>query len=75
MAAWFKYGSYLVQSDNSAFDELHSPGHIAAHSGIYRCINCGDTIAANAGNPLPPQNHQQHETSKGPIMWKLLVWA
>lgn len=75
MAAWYKYGSYLSQNDHEAFDELHTPGEVAKHSGVYRCINCGDTVAANAGNPLPPQNHRQHSPNSGAIRWKLLVWA
>lgn len=75
MAALYKYGSYLLQSDSAEFDKVFSPGHLSEHSGIFRCTGCGDTIAANAGNPLPPQNHHQHSLLQGAILWKLLVWA
>lgn len=75
MAAWYKYGSYLVQNDSDQFDKTYSPGDATPHSGIYRCTKCGDTIAANVGNPLPPQNHHQHAPNLGAIIWKLLVWA
>lgn len=52
----------------------HKPGAISFISGIYRCTGCGDEIAHNKGNPLPPQNHHQHRTGL-PVRWKLLVMA
>lgn len=72
--ASYKHGQYLTQSDHAAFDTEHPPGTVMTNSGIYRCVNCGDEIAANKGNPLPPQNHHQHATGT-PIRWKLLVFA
>lgn len=60
--------------DAPAFKPTHTPGTIAVVSGIYRCATCGDEIAANKGQPLPPQNTHQHPTDK-PIGWKLLVSA
>jgi hypothetical protein len=72
--ALYKYGSYLAQSQHANFDLERSPGVVVPDSGIYRCVNCGDEIAANKGNPLPPQNHHQHR-SGAPIRWKLLVCA
>ena len=72
--AQYKYGQYLNQNDHSAYDTRHKPGTVVGDSGIYRCVNCGDEIAANKGNPLPPQNHHQHP-SKGPIEWQLLVFS
>ena len=71
----YKYGEYLVHSDNSAYDIENRPGTIAQNSGIYRCWGCGDEIAANKGNPLPPQNHHQHASSQGAIRWRLLVFS
>jgi hypothetical protein len=73
--ALYKYAQYLSTSDSDAFDKLWEPGQVPAHSGIYRCTNCGDEDACNKGNPLPPQNHRQHNPNLGPIRWKLLVYA
>lgn len=70
--ALYKYSTYLAFSDHQNFDTERTPGFIAPDSGIYRCVNCGDEIAANRGNPLPPQNHHQHANG-APIRWKLLV--
>jgi hypothetical protein len=73
--ALYKNGTYLTQSQHSAFDETHSPGTIAQNSGIYRCVNCGDEYACNKGNPLPPQNHRQHAPYSGDIKWQLIVFS
>lgn len=73
--ALYKYSQYLGQSTDGAFDLLHTPGTTTPHSGIYRCENCGDEVASNAGNPLPPQNHRQHNTNQGEIRWRLVVYA
>jgi hypothetical protein len=72
--ALYKNASFLTQSTNAAFDSLLAPGTIAANSGIYRCAACGDEVAANKGNPLPPQNHHQHAPGVGPIQWQLIVY-
>jgi hypothetical protein len=73
--ALYKNDQYLGRSDSDAFDVVHTPGTSTPHSGIYRCTACGDEIASNAGNPLPPQNHRQHSPQQGQIRWKLLVYA
>lgn len=73
--ALYKHGQHLKQSQDPAFDSTHKPGETTPHSGIYRCEGCGDEIASNGGNPLPPQNHHQHPTTQGAIRWKLLVYA
>lgn len=73
--AQYKHGKYLQQSDHSAYDELHQPGATCQNSGIYRCESCGDEIASNKGDPLPPQNHRQHDPAKGAIRWRLIVFA
>jgi hypothetical protein len=73
--ALYKHGNHLTQTNDAAFDLIHSPGVATPHSGIYRCEGCGHEVASNAGNPLPPQNHHQHSTSQGPIRWYLLVYA
>ncbi|WP_080619471.1 hypothetical protein [Brucella intermedia] len=72
--ASYKYGQHLTKNESEAFDHEWKPGETPPNSGIYRCKNCGDEIAANKGNPLPPQNHHQH-ASGDPIRWKLLVFA
>lgn len=73
--AQYKYIRYLTQSDHSEYDRLYTPGDTCPNSGIYRCEVCGDEIASNKGNPLPPQNHHQHAPEKGLIRWKLIVFA
>ena len=72
--ALYKYSTNLAPSDHDAFDATHPPGTVMVNSGIYKCTGCGDEIAANKGNPLPPQNHHQHANSS-PIRWKLTVCA
>ena len=61
-----------VANPHAIFEAVHKPGEIAEHSGIYRCVNCGDEDACNKGNSFPPQNKHQHASSS-PIGWKLLV--
>jgi len=73
--ALYKNGSYLAQSHHEAFDTLFVPGDRPANSGIYRCESCGDEIAANKDQPLPPQNHHQHAPGLGRIKWKMIVFA
>lgn len=73
--AMYKYAKYLNQGDHSEFDTLYKPGDITPNSGIYRCEGCGDEIASNKGNPLPPQNHHQHSNVTVPIRWKLIVFS
>jgi hypothetical protein len=72
--ALYKYPQNITQSDGAAFDADFGPGTVMANSGIYRCKNCGDEIAANKNQPLPPQNHHQHANGL-PIRWQLLVFA
>lgn len=69
----YKYPKYLSQSDHKAFDEIHEPGHIAPHSGIYRCEGCGLNDVSTHGHHLPPQNHHQHNPGVGRIRWRLIV--
>ena len=71
--ATFKYQAALAKHEGGAFDELLPPGFRISISGIYRCAVCGDEIAANKGDPLPPQNHHQHAPGLGPILWRLIV--
>ncbi len=73
--ALYRYEKFLQSSKpNDAWETLYTPGTKAPHSGIYRCEGCGDEIAANAGNPLPPQNHHQHTKEQGTIRWRLIVF-
>lgn len=71
--AFYKYANVLQQRQDAAFDEVTGVGQPTPYSGIYRCVGCGVDIAANAGNPMPPQNHHQHSPGQGPIAWKLIV--
>lgn len=74
MAA-YKYPGNFVQMDWLAFDQALPPGTPLKISGIYRCTQCGDEIAANKGDPLPPQNRHQHKNPFLPIEWKLVAAA
>ncbi|SPB17610.1 hypothetical protein NOV72_04814 [Caballeronia novacaledonica] len=69
----YKYGKFLNQSDNAAFDRVTDPGHEAPHSGIYRCEGCGENIVSTYGHRLPPQNHHQHNQAQGSIRWRLIA--
>ena len=73
--ALYKYGHSLTQSQDGAFDAVHSPGIAAPNAGIYKCTGCGHEIGIASGHTLPPQSHPQHPASLGPIRWKLLVYA
>ena len=73
--ALFNDKNYFRYSNGPAFDVLHEPGDETPYSGIYRCEACGDEIASNKGNPLPPQNHNQHPPSQGRIRWRLIAAA
>lgn len=72
---YYKYEEDITKSTSAVFDEIHKPGEITPHSGIYKCEGCGDRIASNVGNPLPPQNHHQHSAAQGSIRWRMIVWA
>lgn len=72
--AFYKYDRYLTKDDGSKFDEIHEPGESTPHSGIYRCENCSHEVVSVVTHPLPPQNHHQHESGRGPIRWRLVVW-
>lgn len=71
--AIYKYSNLLEQSQHQAFDTLTGPSQTTPYSGVYRCEGCGHEIAANQGNPMPPQNHHQHGVSQGAIRWRLVV--
>lgn len=71
--AFYNDPVYFVRSHNQEFSVLHPPGTIVANSGIYRCEACGDEIAANKSQPLPPQNHHQHSAQQGKILWRLIA--
>lgn len=73
--AMYKEGKYLTESQDAVFDTDHTPGTAAPRSGIYRCMGCGKEVASNQNEPLPSQNHDQHDQSKGAIRWRLIVYA
>jgi hypothetical protein len=73
--ARYKYDKHLSKSDDTAFDKLYKPGEHILNPGIYRCEGCGKEIAHNVGEPLPPQNHHQHDPAQGGIRWRLVVWG
>jgi hypothetical protein len=75
MTAIYKYPQILQQSADAAFDQVTGVGKPTPYSGIYRCTGCGLSIAANRGNPMPPQNHHQHSQGQGPISWQLIVMS
>lgn len=71
--AIYKYNQYLVQSNHAAYDQVHHPGQVTPHSGIYRCEGCGVNEVSTYSHPLPPQNHHQHTSLQGAIRWRLIV--
>ena len=73
--AMYKEDRQLKKSIDAAFDQIYKPGDTTPHSGIYNCINCGDEIASNSGNPLPSQNHAQHAPGRGDIRWQMIVYS
>jgi hypothetical protein len=68
----YKYQQVLAANESGAFDQVWGPSDRTPHSGVYRCETCFHEIAANKGNPLPPQNHAQHPAGKA-IIWRLVV--
>lgn len=73
--AFYQDSTHLVPMTNPAFDAAYGPAQVVPHSGIYRCQGCGSEIAANVGDPLPPQNRHQHSALQGAIRWQLQVWT
>jgi hypothetical protein len=72
--ALYKTDTNVRPVNDAAFDVTYRPGERGSYSGLYQCINCGDEYACNQGNPLPPQNHHQHNPPS-PIVWRLHVYA
>lgn len=73
--ALYKNSKFLKTSNSDAFDALLSPGTKCPNSGIYKCSGCGKEAACNKSDPLPPQNHHQHDMVQGKIQWQLIVYA
>jgi hypothetical protein len=71
--ALYKYARYLRDSDNAAFDLVHSPESAAPNSGIYRCAACGSEIISEKSRPLPSKSHHVHAEELEPIQWRLIV--
>jgi len=65
----------LQFSASQDFHKIHAPGQPVPHSGIYRCEGCGWEIAAKQNEPLPAQNHHQHQAWAGAIRWRMVVYA
>lgn len=74
MALYTDTPNVVHVKEQDAFTVTHGPGSKVQHSGIYRCINCGDENACNKGDSFPPQNTKQHTSCKA-ISWRLLVFA
>lgn len=70
---YYKHPSKLTQHLGSAFDVVHHLGQTVPFSGIYICRGCGHEIAANKGDPFPPQNKHQHVNRAIPVTWQLVV--
>ena len=67
--------NYLGKATDSAFHTEHPPGSRTPYSGIYRCWGCGREVASIESQPLPPQNHHQHNPDEGAIRWRMIVYA
>tara|TARA_B100000678_G_scaffold247745_1_gene221195 strand:+ start:440 stop:685 length:246 start_codon:yes stop_codon:yes gene_type:complete len=66
------YLKKTTEPEGSVWRKLFKPGAECPASGIYRCRACGDEVTSNKGDPLPPQNHRQHDSDKK-IRWELIV--
>lgn len=73
--ALFKYNAFLQASQDKAFDQVHLPGAIAPHGGIYRCETCAHEIVVGAMQALPDLPHGTHRPTRGPVYWRLVVYA
>jgi hypothetical protein len=76
--AYYKNGEWVKETQTGALDDYfkgtYAPGEETPHSGIYHCDVCGFEVVSTKGNPLPTQDHSEHDTSKrGPIKWRLIV--
>lgn len=72
VASTAKFLEKTEEPEGSIWRKLYNPGTECPASGLYRCVNCGDEVTSNKGDPLPPQNHRQH-TSNDKILWELIV--
>jgi hypothetical protein len=72
--AWYTEDNKIhkVNSDNDWWKHWYGPSQTVPVSGIYKCMNCKKEVTSNKGDPFPPQNHHQHQTSS-PIQWELIV--
>jgi hypothetical protein len=73
--AIYKYVGFIGKLDLTAFDQLYNPGDRTPFTGIYRCEACGHEDARNTGDPLPPEDHAQHNPNQGAVKWRLTVFA
>lgn len=73
--ALYKYSQYVTQVQDAAFDTTFKPGQAPQHSGIYRCLGCNREVVAEQARTLPPQNHHQHTTAQGAVLWRMAVYA
>lgn len=73
--ALYKYGNYLTQSMDGAFDTDYGPGTAAPHAGIYRCMGCHREIGIAGRHLLPPQQHHSHTAAQGHVRWRMIIWA
>lgn len=60
------------QPNNAHWTKTYRPSDDVPKSGIYRCVNCGDEVTSNKGDPFPPQNKTQHPCADK-IEWQLIV--
>jgi hypothetical protein len=71
--ASYRYGHFLRQAYDRAFDVITDPRDPAPRTGLYRCEGCAHEMAATRGDPMPSQNHHRHLAYLGPIRWRLIV--
>lgn len=75
--SWYIDDSILKKATNDKpwWKNTYGPAEKVPRSGIYRCLGCGREACCNEDDPFPPQNHHQHSTGQGKIVWKLNVAA
>ncbi|TXI81145.1 MAG: hypothetical protein E6Q40_13980 [Cupriavidus sp.] len=70
---YYNEAKYLHHETGVAYNTILGPGSETPNSGIYRCEGCGASAVSTKGNPLPPQNHHQHNATQGHVRWRLVV--
>ena len=69
-----------ADTGQAAFDRVYKPGDVPAHSGIFKCQQCGVEAVAESSRKLPPtatcaEHHPEGAGKVGKVTWKMIVYA